>query len=293
VSRYELAPTPMLGGVLRAQILATGAALRREAAVGGAILGALLVLITSNYYFGDGASFDFNVSEMTVPIIILGLFAPMAVWKGEEPSRRSYFWTLPVDRRYHTLVKAFSGWFWFMALVLGYVAWGAALALITDGAIGVEESIVPLPALEQGSPSGPSDYLVHRLEAPAWMWLVPFTAGTVTYLIGAGVVLVTDHAWRWFAAVIFGYLLITAFAQAGQAGEVGRLVGSVTDGRFGLEVLLTGVSNHTVILDAPGGGSATRQIDLPNQRDWALATLLWGGAGLLGVLVGAFRFQER
>jgi hypothetical protein len=288
-----LHPLPASAAVFIEQIRATGLAIRREAAVAGGLLLAVMLVVLTSHLLGGGARFDFNVSELSVPAVTLGFFLPLAIWKSEEPSRRAYLWTLPVARSRVTLAKVLGGWLWYMGLVAGYLAWGVALALLTGGLVGVEETRMLVGGVIEGIRPDAADFFVHRVESPPWMWLVPFAGATVTYLFGSALVLTSDHPWLWYGGLVFTYLLLVALAQAGQAGELGRVLASVTDGRYGLEVLLSGVANQEATVSAPSGRVGTLVVDVPILGRWATATAIWGSVSLAALLGAAFRYQER
>jgi hypothetical protein len=284
-------PAPAWRAVALENFLATGVSIRREAVVLGAVLVGVTLLVGVNHLM-TGASFDFSI-EMALPVAILGLFAPMAVWKGEEPFRRSYFWALPVDRARHTLVKVIGGWGWLMVLISAYLLWALGLSVLTGGEVGVEEVRLLLHALPEGARPTSADYFLHRQATPAWQWLVPFTGATISYLLGSIVVLASDHPWRWFGGLIFGYLLLGAMAQAGQAEALGRLLAGLTTGPYGLEMMITGSGDRAAVLLTPSGQTVERMLDQPLPHEWSRATLLWSAVSLAGLLVAALRHQER
>lgn len=284
-----LHPTPRWPGIIREQLRAVGVATRREMALAGLLLALLTPLFVLDYFFDDGQPFSFDLSDMTIPMALLGAFAPMAVWKGEEPSRRSYFWAMPVDRARHTLVKVFGGWAWLMALVAVFLLWIVSIALSTGGNIGVQEVQVFLAGLPAGALPD-DDAATRRWTAvPAWMWLVPFTGATAAYLVGSVVVLASDHPWRWLAGLAFGVMLLFGMADA---LDVEPALGAFLQGPYGVETASTGISVQEAVITVDGDHARVRR-HRPVAGHWATATLLWTGLGLAGVLAAAFRHQER
>jgi hypothetical protein len=259
-------PTPSWTAVVREQFRAVGASLRVELVVAGALMAGLSLLILLDHLHG-GKSIDFALVDMAAPMVVFAIFAPLGVWKGEEPSRRAYLWTLPVARSRHTLVKVFSGWGWLMALVGTYLLWAVTMTLLTGGDFGVggdhTQAVTQrhLPPAER----------IRELSLEPWMWLVPFTGASVTYLAGTVVAVWTDRPWRWFAALAFVTVLVVQMVDA-VFGAVNLTMNGVTAGRYGLLTLITG---------------------LPSAERWAGATLIWMSLALAGVVAAAHRHQER
>lgn len=252
-----LLPVPRWPAVFRAELRAVGDAVRVELIAAGALMLATTLLMLS-YRVREGNSANFDLVDMAWPAVFLGLFAPMAVWKGDEPRRRAYFWALPVERSGHTLAKAASGWAWLMGVVAVYLLWALTTSLLTGGNVG--------------SGAEPATSVDLTLHGHPWLWLVPFTGTTAAYLVGSIVVLAADHPWRWIGGVFFAALILlqTKAAWLIQAGEAAIF------GRYGLNTLITGTA-----LGQP-----------PALAPWAGATLLWTALALAGVLAAAFRHQE-
>lgn len=282
-------PTPRWPAVLREQFRAVGIAVRRDVALLALLLGAVTVLIALVHFHDPRDNFDF-VPEVAFPAVLLGLLAPMAVWKGEEPSRRSYLWAMPVDRGHHTVMKTLNGWAWFMALVGAYLLWALAMAVLTGGEIGVEGVRV---AMREGVPPTPADMHTVWWTIPAWQWLTPFTGATITYLLGSILVLSSDHPWRWFAGIIFGFFLLAGLAEAGEMPWLERALGSLVEGRWGFEPALFGTIDTTDTLTTPAGRRVELLRSMPALRAWLTAMPLWLALGAVGVTIAAYRHQER
>jgi hypothetical protein len=251
--------------VMREQFRTTGLAVRGEVLLVSTLL-AVVTLLTLSYHARGEASGNFKLTDTGILAVVLGLFAPMAVWKGEAPARRSYLWAMPLDRSRHTLVKVFSGWAWLMALVAMLLLWELATPLLTGGGVGSGV----------GAPHG----FDLTLGGQPWMWLVPFTGATVASLAGSVVVISSDHPWRWFAGATLGVLL----ASLANVVAVPRILFLTLFGRYGLQALLTGTADRVTAAGAEL---------VPDPRGWAVATLIWTGLALGGVLVAAHRYQER
>jgi hypothetical protein len=211
------------------------------------------------------------------------------VWKHEEPSRRAYLWSLPVDRARHTLVRVWSGWAWLMALVATYVVWAMAIALVTNGHIVINREWEALLLRELPPGSRIRDL---TLAGHPWLWLAPFAGATTMYLFGTVVALLSNYPLRVFAGAWFALMVVMALSDA-SGGVMEQVVERVGDhvacGRYGFLTHATGVIS-------PGDGRTNGLDGLPDQVDggaWAAATLLWVGAALAGVILAARRYQER
>lgn len=280
---YALHPHPRWRDVLRAQLRATAIGNRREMVAIGLLLAIVMLAHLPSGWMTGGEPFEFDLTEVVLPVMILAALAPMAVWKGQEPSRRAYFWAMPVGRSRHTLVKVLGGWVWLMALIPAFLLWALALALVTGGDIGLgaDRAEFLLRDFTEGA----------RLLDPTffgnpWMWLVPFTGATAAYLLGTIVVLSSEHPWRWFVGVPLGFWFLVE--AAGQEWLV-RLVG----GRHGLEAVFLGLSDQVLLVPGDGGAPVERVINLPDPNAWVVATVIWTALAAAGVWGAAHRFQER
>jgi hypothetical protein len=218
----------------------------------------------------QNVSFDLT-PEMLFPAIFLSILVPLSIWKSEEPSRRSYHWSMPVDRSVHTLAKSTSGWAWLMIAMLTFVLWGLLIALVTGGDLG----------LRRGQPIA------------AWVWIHPFVAATIAYLLATIVVLTSDHPWRWFAGIVLGFVLLNAVLQASQLDEIAAALGSVWEGNLGLKTALSGSTEVPREVTLQNGQTLVRTVSQANQQAWLKASALWLGLATAGVLAAAYRHQER
>lgn len=274
-----LHPLPSPGIVAREALRTVGQSVRLEI---GAVLLLLLVVMAVVAPREPGGA-DYSVAEMTWPVVILSIFAPLAVWKHEEPSRRAYLWSLPVDRARHTLVRVWSGWAWLMALVAVYVVWGMAVAVVSGGNIVINEGWETLLLRELPPGSRIRDL---TLAGHPWVWLTPFAGATTMYLAGSIVALLSNYPLRVFAGAWFGVMVVMGMADVsgGLVDQVVERAGSqVILGRYGLLTHTTGVISH-------GQATLAGQV---NAGAWAVATLLWTAPALAGVFLAARRYQER
>lgn len=258
-------PTPRAAAVLREQFHAVGVAARAEMMVAGVLmLGVTVLMVLYHVNWGSGG---FEMLDMRMPLVGLGLFAPLAVWRNEAPSRRGYLWALPVARSRNTLARLLGGWTWVMLVSAGLMLWTLGATLVANG--GLDNGV----AAPHGQP---------------WMWLLPFTGATVAYLLGSAIVLATDHPWRWTASGIFIFAVLLQLTEAMRNPWLERLLGSVLSGRYGLISVATGTVG--VRTRAASGAIDFRMV--PDQQAWVIATLIWGAVALVAVLAAAHRYQE-
>ncbi len=286
-------PTPAWTAVLREQLGAVALRTRREMIVLALLLGATMALGLTMVYFGDGGDFDF-APVVGLPAVVLGFIAPLSVWKGEEPSRRSYLWAMPVDRARHTLARVLGGWAWFMVAVAGYLLWALLLALVTGGEIGQEVMrVVTVSETPAGGALTPADMRTLRWSIPLWQWLTPFAGATIAYLLGSIVALASDRPWRWFAGFLFAaFMVVTLAAEAGEVLWMDHLLEAVVNGPLGIAPAFTGDQSHAQTITTPAGRGMEIWRDLPSFRAWVLAMPFWMLTGAAGVWLAARRHQE-
>ena len=247
---------PRPGDAAREQVRAVGIALRWDALI---FVGLLLVFLAFNTIHafrvaGDPnhqASIEYGPSG-AAPMLMIAFLMPFVVWRGEDPARRAYHWAMPVPRATHTLFKVASGWLWLMLGVAAYLAFVAALSLSTSAIIGY--------------------WPEHA--APAWEWLVPFTAATVCYLLASALVVGSRHPWRWVFISLGVWLFGAAYVDSMDLHELGRALSTIWSGHWGLQAMLIGRPRHI------GDDDARRTA-------WMGATSLWGAVGLLALLWAA------
>lgn len=264
-------PAPGWGAVLREQVRAVGQAVRLELLAAMGLMAAMTLVMVIDRATGGGEA-HFTLVDMVWPVVLVAVFAPWAVWKGDTPSRRAYLWAMPVDRARGSLAKVLGGAAWLTVGVAGFLAWAVAASLLTGGRIGSGLQSVPGADV--------------TLSGNPWMWLVPFAAALAAYLAGSAVALLSDHAWRWYAGLTFAGVLLLDFAD--ETPALGRLVGAVLGGRHGFVTLMTGSPSGPVVYGGPE--AAAPVLDL---GAWLVAVLLWVGPALALVILAARRHQER
>jgi hypothetical protein len=293
MTQTALHPTPRTRDVLRAQIRATGSALRGPALIAAALV-ALVTLFVAIDLWRTGGVITFHPEHQMLPGM-LGLLFPLVVWKGVERFGAAFLWTLPVDRCRHALARVFAGWVWLMGLVSFFVAWLMLFCLVSGGSLLEQETLRLLPSPGSLSLGGldPGTLATVRWTPHPLLWLVPFTAATGTYLLASALALGVRHPLRWIAGTVLGVLLVVG---AGHASRADWLVDAPQDvlarlfeGRYGFDALLTARTESLKIEDAlPTGETVVVWRELPTLGQWAIATLLWTAGGL-AALWGAVR----
>jgi hypothetical protein len=149
-----------------------------------------------------------------------------------------------------------------------FVLWSLALTLLSGGNIFAEEMLRVLPTIEP----------VRRAPEPL-LWLTPFTSATATYLLASALGLGTRRPLRWIAGSVIGFYIVSEVFEP--------LLEFVFEGPYGLDALLTA---RTTLLKT--GDRVTVWRALPDVGQWAMATLLWTGAGLVSLWAAASRHRE-
>jgi len=207
-----LNPVPGRWEVLREQFAAVGLGMRREIMLvcGFALLFTGVVL----WVEGDPGGIPLDPA-MGIAAALAGLLVPMAVWKGEGPSRRGYHHGMPVDHAEHAVVRTGAGLAWMMIGVAAFFAWMAGLMVLSGGQV---------------------------VQAEPWQWVAPFVGAAVTYLFGSALTLLTDHPWRWLGGGAVGFVFLNIFRALDGSQPLGRLLEAVMIGDYGVARLLTGAA---------------------------------------------------
>jgi len=255
-----LNPVPGLRAVAAEQFRSVGLALRREGLVAGGFLALGSLWIAQMQWNSMGhASFPLS-PEAGIPVSVLALLVPMAVWKGEGPAARGYHRAMPVNHAAHAVARSLSGLAWTMMAVAGYFGWLAAMAALTGGKMGGEY-------------------------AP-YQWVVPFTAAAVMYLLGSALTLVTAHPWRWLGGGMVAFMFTGVLRTTDGTRGLWDLVNTVIEGKYGLQTLISGMSPGS-----PGEFGSYMQNAVAST--WLLATWMWAAIAISLFLFAAYRQPER
>jgi hypothetical protein len=254
MSSAVLSPVPAWGAVAREQFRSVGLALRREAlaATGFVALATVWLAAMQSHSFGGVRLYP----EAGVPAAMLALLVPMAVWKGEDPARRGYHRAMPVSHAAHAAARSLSGLAWTLAGVGAYFAWLGAMTAATGGQV--------------------------RSESP-YLWVVPFTAATVMYLLGSALTLATTHPWRWLGGGFVGYLFLGALPMGDGTRSLFDVVNTVVTGRYGFTTVISGQS------PVPWRSYAHHA----DASVWLAATWLWLAMAVTLFAWAAYRQPER
>jgi hypothetical protein len=288
---------PRTRDVLLAQIRAVGSAPRVPALVAMAVVAVATLLITiESLKTGEVIAFHPEHQMLTG---LVGLLLPIAVWRGEERFGASFLWTLPVDRRQHALAKVFAGWLWLMGGVALFVLWSLAQTLLSGGNIFAEETRRVLTSVSMSASRAldPAAVEIVRWIPDPLFWLTPFTSATALYLLASALGLATRHPLRWIVGSVIGFFIISGVGEAANAVWLGNILEppleSLFEGPYGLDALLTARTtflNNRATLST--GDSVMVWRALPDVGQWAAATLLWTGAGLVALWAAASRHRE-
>ena len=251
-----LHPLPRRADVVREQFLSVGLSLKREAMTVAGLAGLVTLAVTWAEATSTAATAVEFLPEAGIPVALLSLLVPLAVWKGEGPAQRGYHHAMPVQHGGHAIARALSGLVWLLAAVGAYFGWLAFLAAFTGG------NIRP---------------------APTHQWLAPFAGATVLYLIGSALALRVAHAWRWIGGAFVGYLFLGAL-QAGGMGLLYRLVNEALFGRMGLSTVVTGEGTHP--------WQYRYGYHHPSASVWLAATWLWLAIAVTLFVWAAYRQPE-
>ena len=282
-------PVPRMRSVLVEQIRFLGLTLRRDATIGAAILLLLLVIP----WHDEPVNFSRDIGLM---FAALGFMAPVAVWKGlgRDERRGGYLWTLPVDHRRQAFAGVAAGWFWLMVAAAVLLLWWVALILLTGGHFGAQGTRMVLSAAAGTDAVDPRDLTAVAWSTPRWLWLIPFTAATIAYLLGSALVLGVERLWRW----VGGFVLIVFFAlllgREGRPEWLNAGLEVLTDHPAGLSTAFAGgPMNQSAEVLLTTGETIRIWRDLPSPGRWAAATLLWIGIGFVSLWLATLRYREQ
>jgi hypothetical protein len=258
---------------------------------------AVAILLITIELLQTGEVIAFHPEHQLLPGLV-GLLLPIAVWRGEERFGASFLWMLPVDRRQHALAKVFAGWVWLMGGAALFVLWSLAVTLLSGGDILAEETLRVLKSssLPASRTLDPAAVATVRWTPQPLLWLVPFTSATATYLLASALGLATRHPLRWIVGSVIGFYIVSAVGDAANAVWIGNILQpleSLFEGPYGFDALLTAratfLNNEATLSN---GDRVAVWRALPDVGQWATATLLWTGAGLVTLWAAASRHRE-
>ena len=279
--------TPPTRTVVAEQVRFVGLALRRDAAIGAALLTALLMVPL--YDQPINFTREFGLWAAT-----LGFVTPFGVWR--RVGRDGHLWTLPVEHRRLALSGVFAGWCWLMMASAALLAWAALVVLRTDGSFVLEQTRAVLSSsAPQTGPLERAHLSLVTWRTPTWFWFLPFTAATVAYLLGSAVMLCTERVRRWIGGVGLVLLFVLLLGRGAGSGVLSALLIPVATHRYGLETVFAGgpmgQGMGQVVLAT--GEKLLVWRSLPTLGHWAGATMLWLALGFIALWAATLRYRER
>jgi len=245
-------PVPGWMDVLREQFSSVALAMKREAMVVAGFLG----LFTAFVVLQPGGDLTLTPSA-GIAAALAAVLVPMVIWKGEDPARRGYHHSMPVDHGAHAVARGAAGLAWTMAGVAAFFAWVGLLSALTGG---------------------------HVADVEPWQWLAPFAGAVVTYLLGSALTLVSARPWKWLGLGAIGFFFVNAFRWS--ARPLADAVNSLLSGYYGLSTVLTGLVRPE--FRHPGEPHIS-----PDLGAWLTATFLWMALALTLFLWASYRQPER
>jgi hypothetical protein len=182
----------------------------------------------------------------------------LLTWRSEARDERDYHWSLPVPQAIHDAWRVLAGAVWLVA--------ATALCCLTG----------LLLALRAGQ--------VEMLAYGPLFWLNFFTYPLAFYLAASILPLVTRRPVEWMIGCVLVGAILLFLAEGIGVPPLQAVVGAVLDGRAGLHAAMdAGFVAESISI----GGS--EPINLSGYHhtlaDWALATTLWLGIPLVGVVL--------
>ncbi|HSU16517.1 hypothetical protein [Longimicrobium sp.] len=254
---------PRRADVAREQLRGVGLALRREATVAAGVLALASILIVWAQLRGEGA-LDL-APEMGIPIALLALLLPMAVWKGEGPASRSYHHAMPVEIGAHAVARGLAGLVWMLGAAGAYFGWMALVAAGTGGWVDSE---------------------------PWFRWAGPVVGAVALYLLGTALALRAVHPWRWIGGAVVGHTFLRALAGPGGDMPLFRAADRVLSGRYGLYTLLSGSAPVHVHKWNDLYGEVNYATRVPNAGVWMVSAWLWIAIAITLFFWAAYRQPE-
>ena len=277
-------PPPGLRAVLAEQLRAVGEGLRREVLALLAVFGAVTLLLFVEVV-GDGEQIDFEPGG-GVLLALLGLLLPFAIWRGERLYAGGYFWTLPVDRPRHALIRILAGGAWLWAATAAFLGWLFVMSLLSGGSIGGEETRLLA--------DGRGGLTPVRWTTQGWEWVALITAGPIAYLLGSAFVLGVKHPVRTAGGLILGFFLLLFLSEeVFPINFLDPVINAAVLGPWGIDSVLTGgAETLSSTSRGPNGEPVETWSGMPSFGRWAGATLLWTALSVAALSAALLRHRE-
>jgi hypothetical protein len=254
MTQIALNPAPSLETVAGEQFRSVGLSLRREGLVAAGFLG--LASIWVGYLEVYSSYFHVGLTPQAgVPVALVALLLPMAVWKGEHPARRGYHRAMPVPHGAHAVARSLAGLAWLLPALGAYFGWVALASALTGGSTEAVDG---------------------------WRWATPFVGAAVLYLFGSALALVTAYPWRWMGGAAVGYMFLASLRSADDDSALFTALHGVLYGRFGVLTVVAGRFETTLGYGARPAGFGV----------WMVATWIWLAIAITVFLWAAYRQPE-
>jgi len=194
--------------------------------------------------------------EMSVVVAVLATVLALLVWQEAEPSRRTYFMSMPVAGDVHLVTKALAG-----------LVWAAVLTAAILVGVGVLGGIAVRLAGNAGARSAP---------VYAWEWGVPFTAMAIAYALSSAAAIGSRLPVIWIVSLAAAYGALVGLLNLAGMPHASNVVATVWSGYYGLSAALSG---HINAFNVAQGYS------YPSWSRWLGTAGLWGA--MSGILVVA------
>jgi hypothetical protein len=240
---------------------------RREFVILGTIVAALVALALwglarGTMDFGPSGSETIAILPLfSIPFAVIAAFWPLGVWRRDGPEERGYFWSLPVPRGPHTLLRVGMGWVLLMLACLAILAVALGLLVVAQARFdGLHVSLL--------------------------RWYVPLATATLAYLLVSFLAVLVDGPVRvvvWASVAVIGLRIVAeATDMAPLASVIDTLVQSLSGALLG-PVGSAEVEPEIIVDGAPFVVAV---------RVWATHYLLWFVVGTAALLVSAFSHRD-
>jgi hypothetical protein len=286
-------PTARAAAVEQARVV--GLAVKWEVLAICALLAFGLVAIPILEMFGAQVEGEpltaLNPADLGYVAMMLALLTPLGVWRGESRFGESPLWTLPVDHARHARMKVAAGWLWLMTVVtVGLLAICGMVLMVEDGTLGLDvtRTLVLDPA---GAAAGQADAVRNVVwSTPWWQWLIPFTAGTATYLVATALWVGAKRPLWWVGGIWICYLVFSVVAE--EAG-VAWITATFEAAYATLDTLFTGGTDSLRMGIRPPNEQWTRMwTAMPGAGRWVAMTGGWIAVGLVAAWGATKRHRE-
>jgi hypothetical protein len=243
MSSRALNPVPSWGVVARAQLRMVALLQRREFVILGLLCAALVAVSLWSYGQPPPTWDDLNdippslpvFPALGLPLAFIAAVWALSVWRSEDPTGRGYFWSLPVARSPHTLLRVAVGWTLLMGVCLVVMALWLGVTL-------------------------PVDARYDQIRISLAYWWVPLVIPTLPYVFFSAMAVAFEHPLRFAGWVFAAAWVLLAIVDSGIASPV-----VATSANALVESIATALAAPVA---APYDGWELYQPWLPNYLGW-------------------------